>query len=258
MAQTIKIEQRTHDFNRIIRLLKAWNKLPPNAELARVIDVRNVSTISEIKAFRQNIQPDSWEKFKEAFKNEISELSDLSENSGNTLEEDQPEIETYQTKRRNHKTNKQETLMYYEIGANAATRHTAEILPVKKEEGVLHISDLFKGSEYAIRVSGNSMTPNYPSGAIIGIREIHDKQITPGSVYVIEKENDLWLKRLFYKDDNQDSGFFECASDNNMRYENGTRVGKLYYPSFEIAIDKVRKLFKVTGIYKPNELSVIN
>ncbi|HEX7906215.1 MAG TPA: S24 family peptidase [Chitinophagaceae bacterium] len=153
---------------------------------------------------------------------------------------------------------KEDSLTFYEVGASAGNAHSAEILPVKKNDGVLHISDLFKGSQYAIRISGNSMTPSYPSGAIIGIREIEDKQITPGSVYVIEKGSDLWIKRLFYKDDNQESGAFECVSDNTMKFENGPRVGKLYYPPFNISIDNVRKLFKVTGIYKPNELTVIS
>lgn len=149
-------------------------------------------------------------------------------------------------------------LAYYEVGANAGTAFSGEILPVKKSEGTLRVTDLFRNSQYAIRISGNSMMPNYPSGAIIGIREIHDKMITPGSVYVIEKENDLWIKRLFYADDNQSSGFFECVSDNDMVYKDGGRAGKLYYPPFRIEIDKVRRLFKVTGIYKANELTVIN
>lgn len=148
------------------------------------------------------------------------------------------------------------TLLYYEVGAAAG--NVAEILPVKKSEGVLHISDLFKGSQYAIRISGNSMTPNYPSGAIIGIREIPDKQITPGSVYVVEKDSDLWIKRLYYKNEDQAAGIFQCVSDNTMVQETGARAGKLYYPMFEIEMDRVRRLFKVTGIYKANELTLIN
>lgn len=151
------------------------------------------------------------------------------------------------------------TLDFYEIGANASTETTGEIIPIPKtDKTVLHISDLFKGSQYAIRISGNSMTPMYPSGAIIGIRLIQDKQITPGSVYVIEKDNDLWIKRLFYKEDDQDSGYFECISDNTMKHESGARAGKLCYPPFFVEVDKVRKLFKVTGIYKANELILIN
>jgi SOS-response transcriptional repressor LexA len=178
----------------------------------------------------------------------------------NTSSFSKPVEPNYQKHRNNIKTTQKDNdLTYYEIGASAGTAHAAEILPVKKSEGVLHINDLFRGSQYAIRVSGNSMTPNYPSGAIIGIREIPDKQITPGSVYIIEKDNDLWIKRMFYKNDDQASGIFECVSDNTMKYENGTgREGRLYYPPFYINIDEVRKLFKVTGIYKPNELTVIN
>jgi phage repressor protein C with HTH and peptisase S24 domain len=163
----------------------------------------------------------------------------------------------YLERRRQLKILKKNTLTFYDVNA-AAGVEKSEILPVKTSEGVLHISDLFKGSQYAIRISGNSMTPNYPAGAIIGIRQIEDKQITPGSVYVIEKGSDLWIKRLFYKDDNQESGYYECVSDNTMKFENGPRQGKYFYPPFFIKIDDVRKLFKVTGIYKPNELTVIN
>lgn len=173
------------------------------------------------------------------------------------FEENHPQ--NYQAHRRAIKNNDNPTdLLYYEVGASAGTVYTGEILPVKKGEGVLHVSDLFRNSQYAIRISGNSMTPNYPSGAIIGIREIPDKIITPGSVYVIEKENDLWIKRLFYFNDDQSNGLFECVSDNDMVYKDGGRRGKMYYPPFQIEIDQVRRLFKVTGIYKANELTVIN
>lgn len=166
---------------------------------------------------------------------------------------------TYLSGRREQKTSGSgKTLLYYDVNANAATEFTGEILPVNKTEGVLHISDLFKGSQFAIRISGNSMTPNYPSGSIIGIRQIEDKHITPGSVYVIEKAGDLWIKRLFYKDDRRETGVFQCISDNTMVHEAGPRKGRYFYPDFEIDIDAVRKLFKVTGIYKSNELTVIN
>jgi phage repressor protein C with HTH and peptisase S24 domain len=179
--------------------------------------------------------------------------------SGNTVEILKPtEQKSYIEKRREIKNNKEDaTIQFYEVGAAAGTKQNAEIIPVQKRDA-LHIKDLFKGSEYAIRISGNSMTPNYPSGAIIGIREIEDKQITPGSVYVIEKKNDLYIKRLFYKDDDQETGILQCVSDNALRHESGAREGKLFYPAFDIKIDDIRRLFKVTGIYKPNELMVID
>jgi phage repressor protein C with HTH and peptisase S24 domain len=172
------------------------------------------------------------------------------------VKDDSEITESYTEKRRNLKNNKQNTLTYYDIGAAAGP--IGDIIPVNKNEGVLHISDLFKGSQFAIRISGNSMMPNYPPGAIIGIREVEDKQISPGSVYVVEKGNELWIKRLFYKEDNQDTKIFELVSDNRMKYEDGPREGRLFYPPFFLEMDSIRRLFKVTGIYKANELSVIS
>lgn len=195
------------------------------------------------------------QKLSHFLKFDISELSEprvphetLNEEPGKYLRE----------RRERKLTSNNNTLLYYEVNANAGLVHSPEILPVNKNEGVLHISDLFKGSQYAIRISGNSMIPGYPPGAIIGIREIEDKRIVPGTVYVLEKGNDLWIKRLFYKDDNQGTGIFQCVSDNTMKHLSGPREGKFFYPSFEIEIDKVRRLFKVTGIYKANDLTIIN
>lgn len=83
------------------------------------------------------------------------------------------------------------TLQYYEVGSPA---HNTEI--IHNHQRILSISDLFKDSKYAIRIAGNSMAPSYPEGAIIGMREIEDKLIIPGNVYVIEKDDDLWITGL--------------------------------------------------------------
>jgi hypothetical protein len=42
-----------------------------------------------------------------------------------------------------------------------------------------------------------------------------------------------------------------------MKLETGPRIGKYAYPPFTIHIDKVKRIFKVTGIFKQNELTVI-
>ena len=64
MAKALKIEPRTKAFIAAIDALKKRGRIKSNAELVQVLGINNVSTISEIKAERQNIQPDSWEKFK--------------------------------------------------------------------------------------------------------------------------------------------------------------------------------------------------
>lgn len=259
MAKTIKIEARTMLFNAAVEWLKKKDKNLTNALIAKQLDIPNVSTLSEIKSLRQNIQPDKWDMFKKIYPESIKGISEFTDNSvpHETImaDDEQSYLATRRQLKSSEKTN---TLMFYEIGAHAGTHHAAEILPVRKSEGVLRISDLFKGSEFAIRISGNSMIPSYPPGAIIGIREIPDKMIQPGSVYVVEKESDLWIKRVFYKDNKQSTGVFVLASDNEMKYEKGPMEGHYHFPPFEIEIDKVRRLFKVTGLYKANELTVIN
>ncbi len=166
----------------------------------------------------------------------------------------------YHKKRHEQKLNNEDkTIPFYDTNAHGADPEIIEILPpLKTNDNMLHIKDLFMGSQYAIKVSGNSMTPSYPPGSIIGIRQIENKQIIPGNVYVLQIDHELIIKRLYFKDEDQDSGIFQCISDNTMKVEQGIRAGKLCYPPFYRKVDEVIKLFKVTGIYKGNELIVIN
>lgn len=79
MAKAKKIERRTERFIDVYNMLDGQNKLPTNAELATIMGIKSKSTVSEILAKRQNIQPESWEKFKKHFK--IPDSEDNSENS---------------------------------------------------------------------------------------------------------------------------------------------------------------------------------
>ncbi|MEI8142868.1 MAG: S24 family peptidase [Chitinophagia bacterium] len=163
----------------------------------------------------------------------------------------------YLAERLQKKNTKERTLEYYEIGANAATKSTGEILPISKSVGKLHLNELFKGSQFAIRVSGNSMTPNYPSGCIIGIRLIEDFMINPGSVYVIETGNDLWIKRLYYLNNDRSTETIVLMSDNKMKEESGERQGQYCYPSFTLHKSEIKNIFRVTGVFKSNTLTII-
>ena len=150
------------------------------------------------------------------------------------------------------------TLDFYETGAQASTQNTGEILPVTKPIGEVVIDELFKGSQYAIRVSGNSMTPNYPSGCIIGMRLIEDFMINPGSVYVIETGNDLWIKRLYYLNNDRSTETIVLMSDNKMKEESGERQGQYCYPSFTLHKSEIKNIFRVTGVFKSNTLTLID
>lgn len=115
--------------------------------------------------------------------------------------------------------------------------------------GYIEIGGMLKDSEFAMRVYGNSMIPNYPAGCVIGLRQYNERFIEPGTVYVIETAENRFLKRLYY---NEDKTAFSCISDNHMKHESGPREGKYFYPEFEIPLEDVKRLFRVTGVIKRN------
>ena len=139
---------------------------------------------------------------------------------------------------------------YYDAEVAAGTEYGMEMTQTAPV-GVIEIGGLLKDSEFAMRVYGNSMVPNYPAGCVIGLRQYNEHFIEPGTVYVIETEENRFLKRLYYS---KDKKTFRCMSDNHMKHENGPMEGEYFYPEFEIPIQDVRRLLRVTGVIKRNVL----
>lgn len=157
-----------------------------------------------------------------------------------------------------YKLNKErkKTIPFYDAEATAGIMET-EMTPISAPSGTIDIGDLLHDSQAAIRIYGNSMLPNYPPGCVVGLTKCRAMFIEPGEVYVIETRDRRLLKRLFYKDDASNSDKFLCYSDNIMKFDGGSRNGKLAYPPFEIPKDEVVNLFVVTGVIKRNANSVI-
>lgn len=139
---------------------------------------------------------------------------------------------------------------YYDVEVAAGTAYGMEMTPTNPV-GMIEIGGLLKDSEFAMRVYGNSMTPNYPAGCVIGLRAYNEHFIEPGTVYVIETTENRFLKRLYY---NPDRTAFRCLSDNHMKYESGPMQGEYCYPEFEIPLCDIKRLHKVTGVIKRNVL----
>lgn len=139
---------------------------------------------------------------------------------------------------------------YYDAEAAAGTSYGMEMAP-SRPAGLIEIGGLMKDSEFAIRVYGNSMTPNYPAGCVIGLKQYNEHFIEPGTVYVVETDENRYLKRLYY---NKDKTHFRCISDNTMKYESGPMEGEYFYQEFEIPLEDVRRLLRVTGVIKRNIL----
>ena len=69
-----------------------------------------------------------------------------------------------------------------------------------------------KGADYAIQVTGDSMSPEYPSGSMILIKRINEKAfIEWGKTYVLDTENGAVIKTIRKTDD---PAVIECVSLN--------------------------------------------
>lgn len=140
---------------------------------------------------------------------------------------------------------------FYDAQAAAGTTYEMDMSSVSRPSKMIRMGDFLNDSEAAIQVFGNSMTPNYPAGCIVGTKLLTDSFIEPGTVYVIETRDNRYLKRLYYC---EGEDCFECVSDNHMLSEEGSRKGKPCYPSFKIPCNEVVRLHRVTGVIKRNIL----
>ncbi len=118
----------------------------------------------------------------------------------------------------------------------------------------IDVGDLLRDSEAAFTVYGNSMTPAYPPGCILGIKRNFDTFIQPGETYLLLTKSNRVFKRLFY---NKEKTAFTCYSDNTMKYETGPLSGQWAYPPFEVPLEEVISVFDITGMIKRNRNSGI-
>ena len=151
---------------------------------------------------------------------------------------------------------KKKTIPFYDISAIGGNT-TSDMQPVIEPTGTIDVGDLLSDSEAALRIFGNSMLPNYPSGSVVGLIRQTGSFIIPGEVYVLETKDSRLLKRLFYKDDNPSSEYISCLSDNTMLFDSGPRKGMFAYPLFDVPKNEIIALHIVTGVIKRNINSLI-
>lgn len=93
------------------------------------------------------------------------------------------------------------------------------------------------GADYLIRVSGNSMYPQYSSGDILACMKIKQIEfIQWGKVYVIDSSQGAMVKRLYNCEEREDMVL--CSSDNTQ------------YPAFELPMSAIRSLSIVVGVIR--------
>jgi SOS-response transcriptional repressor LexA len=134
---------------------------------------------------------------------------------------------------------------FYDISAIAGNEFVADMSGVTRAEHTIDVGDLLPGSQCAIRIHGDSMSPGFPSGCIIALRAVDDGIVEFGSAYVVETRGNLYFKRL-YKD--TDKVGYVCYSDNTAVFTEGARAGMPRYEPFVIGFDKIKRLFRVIGM----------
>jgi len=106
------------------------------------------------------------------------------------------------------------------------------VVSVKESECEKIISPI-KGADWAITVTGDSMSPEYPSGAQILIKKINEKAfIDWGKVYVLDTCNGNVIKILL---PSEKEGHVRCCSINP-----DTR-----YAPFDVCLDDVYGIYRV-------------
>ena len=131
--------------------------------------------------------------------------------------------------------------------AAAGTELEINVDDSRAEMEYIDVGDMLRDSEAAFTVYGNSMTPGYPSGCILGIRRNYDNFIQPGEIYLLVTRSNRVFKRLYY---NEDKTGFMCYSDNTIEYDKGSLKGKAYYPPFEVKAADVVSIYDVVGMIK--------
>lgn len=141
---------------------------------------------------------------------------------------------------------------FYDGVVTAGTQNTAVLDSTKIPVEMIDAGDWFRDATAAMRVHGDSMYPEYKSGSIAALREVHNKRLVVyGQDYLIETTEYRVIKRLQKSDLPQN---WLACSVNEEKYESS---GRLIHEPFDVHIDDVLRLYQVLGNVKRNQSSTV-
>lgn len=104
----------------------------------------------------------------------------------------------------------QETILVIPTGARAGT--LGDFAESNAAYDCERMVSPIRGADYAMQVTGDSMSPEYPSGSMVIIKKINEKAfIEWGKTYVLDTDNGAVIKTIRKTDDPQ---MIECVSLN--------------------------------------------
>lgn len=142
------------------------------------------------------------------------------------------------------KAPKEEENVQIQFTHNSEGVNTIPLLPMSAQGGSLsdfvmsisaddceRIISPIKNMDFAMSVSGESMSPEYPSGSQILIKKINERAfIDWGRVYVLDTCNGSVIKKIM---PSNDDGKIKCVSINPE------------YPPFEVSLDDIYGVYRV-------------
>lgn len=138
-------------------------------------------------------------------------------------------------------------------GVVTASITGADLTPQTEPVEMVNAGDWFRDATAAMRVHGDSMHPDYPSGSIVAMREVQNKKlIVYGQDYLIETSEYRVLKRLQKSD--KDQHWLLCSTNLEM-WESGPLKGRLIHEPDDIHVDDVYRIYKILGSVKRNHSS---
>ena len=125
------------------------------------------------------------------------------------------------------------------------TPNVVPLMPIRAQGGSLNdftqsvmeydcekVVSPIKGADFAITVSGDSMSPEYPSGSLVLVKKIDERAfIDWGNVYVLDTINGVIIKKLMPV--KEDTSKALCISINP------------HYPPFEVSFEHVFGVYRV-------------
>lgn len=189
------------------------------SEFGRIIGVSN----AYISSIRKSIQPDKMEKISLSFPD--LNMPWLLYGEGEMLKTSEGSTPSMLS------SDEATTVLLLPVSAQGGSLNDF-VLSVKESDCVKIVSPIH-GVDFAMQVTGDSMSPEYPNGSYILIKRINEKIfIDWGKTYVLDTRNGSVIKRVVPSDK---EGYIRCVSIN---------TDPIYAP-FDVALSDVFGIYKV-------------
>ena len=211
---------------------------------ATKLGYQRAQTIYDIQKKKSAPSYDFFQRFTIAGYSAIINFDWLLTGEGNMLRSEEPSHSLPVPEKKRH------LIPLFDVTTIDGRQYDADMAAVSTPSEMIDTGDWFQDATAAMRVQGDSMSPEYKSGSIVALRQINDQRIIMyGEDYVVETDEIRVIKRLQRADD---PAYLMACSVNQDQWESGPMKGHLIHEPFEIPRSSIRRLFLVLGEVRRN------